>query len=115
MTGRALDPLERPLDRILQALRERYADAYQADADRLGVWLAYCPACASFALDRRTLAIREQRRGGPVSLWCSGGCSEEAILAALYPTSAPSPIADPLVIGNLAIEVLNLRRQLAAA
>jgi hypothetical protein len=108
---RRCDPWQRPLDRILLALREWCLDAYRAHPERLGLWSSFCPACHSF--DRRTLAVREPHRGAAVSLWCRRGCSEGAILAALYPEPAPPPIADPLVVGQLAVEVLDLRQRAA--
>ena len=112
MRGRR-DPFSRPLDRILEALRAGYLDAYSAHPERMGIWAACCPSCRGFSFGRRTLTICESHPGAAVALWCQWGCSEGEILAALYPPPKPPPIADPLVVGRLAVEVLAHRRQAA--
>jgi hypothetical protein len=71
----------KPADRLLEALRACGRDQYRADPDRIGVWHAYCPGCASHMVGVRRLTIVE--RDDAVSMTCSTGCSERSILTAL--------------------------------
>jgi hypothetical protein len=82
-------PFDRPLDRLLLALRATRADAYRADERRVGTWRAFCPACATTAAaGHRTLTITEPRVGSPVGITCRNRCRSSAIYAAVHAAEA---------------------------
>ncbi len=77
-------PFDRPLDRLLLALRATRQDSYRPDERRMDTWRAFCPACAgTVAGDRRELTIVERRVGGPVTVGCRNRCATTAVYAAL--------------------------------
>lgn len=72
---------DRPADVVLEALRQVSLD-YRVTETGMWSWRATCPACRDTT--RRTLRISELGDvGGPISLRCSTGCGEAAILTAL--------------------------------
>ena len=117
-----------PLDRVLQALRDRRPDAYRAHPTSWSAWDAHCPACGG----HRTLCIVEGN-DGRVSLRCSSGCSptelrrllggheraardEQVELALRHENTATwQHIADGLlrVIGDQQVLIAQLRAQVA--
>ena len=68
-----------PLDEALQHLRGHRL-AYVWDETDLKLWHAICPACRAMEW---CLRLRESRRGGPITLRCSSGCTDGEIRAAL--------------------------------
>lgn len=70
----------RPADVVLEALRRASLD-YRLTEAGMWSWRATCPACRT---EGRSLRMSEiGPMGGPISLRCSTGCGEQAIIAAL--------------------------------
>lgn len=104
----------KPLDRFLEALRACGPDQYLPDPERLDVWHAFCPGCASRMVDVRRLTVRETRSGG-LAFTCSTGCTGESIITALevrerlYPSSPAGVLAAATV--ELAADELDRLRE----
>lgn len=69
-------PFDRPLDRLLELLRENGL-AYRC-RPALNMWTARCPMCGEHRLD-----VTEHGFGGRVSVRCALGCDADEILNCL--------------------------------
>jgi hypothetical protein len=99
-----------PLDIALQQLRELRLP-YKWDQHDLRVWWSICPACRAPEWGMR---LREGHRGGPVTICCSSGCSDDLIRHAL--TADPNALhtADALELAERARDVAAHALELAA-
>src|SRR5688500_18399895 len=100
---RRVDPFDRPLDRVLTALRTRWPreHVYRGHPERLNVWVARCPVCqlrSVFTLTITELGNEDAgNHGGEVRFACWSRCDERLIHLALgipvpKRTSAPDPV-----------------------
>ena len=94
----AADPWARPLDCVLERLREHNLD-YRPHPDDVERWRATCPCCGN------ELGLREPYIGSAVEVVCGFGCHVSRIIDAL----AREPKGDSSLV--LAEEAADLARR----
>ncbi len=94
------DPFARPLDALLQRLREAGLPYYWSQTD-LKIWKAVCPSCRA---PEWGLSVRESYVGGQVTVRCAGGCSDGEIRTAL---DAAAREVDPYAL-ELAVQARDI-------
>lgn len=99
-----------PLDQALELLRAHRLP-YRWSENSLTVWLSVCPSCRTAEW---CLRISEPRRGGPISLICSTGCTEEQIVHALEADPEAVKFEDALGLAEECREVAARALELAA-